>query len=440
MDDTCAITATSSGIALSEHGSIDEGASLAPAGRMVWYSGIAGVVLAARVLAQPAATATDAEQLKVLDESARTAWNYVKRTTSSATGLARALDSWEYVTIWDIGSNLASIHAAHALQIIDDAEYRARMDKALRTIEAMPLYHGTAYNRQYNSRTGHMVDRNNKLSETGYGWSAIDMGRFLVVLKIIERNDPVAAPVVQRIVARAQLSRLVKDGYLLGANRDVKYNNHFEYQEGRVGYEQYGAEGLSLWGVRADSALSFQTNGRAITVMGQSLLGDKRGNEMLTSEPYVMAGMELGWTNPAWEEQSRSMLAAQQERHRKTGRITMVSEDAIPIPPMHFYYYLIHRDGQDFVITGPGGETGKSFPRWISVKAAFGWHALFPSDYTWSAVKAVQRAGSTRRGWNAGVYEYSKRPTPMFNLNTAAVVLESVLYAKRGCALIKPSC
>lgn len=392
------------------------------------------------LLSSPAPQKNDEEQMKVLDASARTAWNYVKRNTSEATGLARALDTWDYVTIWDVASNLAAIHSAAALQIIDDAEYRARMDKALATIERMPLYQGTSYNRQYNSRTGDMVDRNQKVSQTGFGWSAIDMGRFLVVLKLIEQNDATAAPAVQRIVARLQLPKLVKSGYLAGANRDLEYDNHFEYQEGRIGYEQYGAEGLALWGVRADSALSFEANGRAITVMGQSLLADARKDDMLTSEAFIMAGLELGWTNPVWEQQSRNMLAAQQERHRRTGRITMASEDAIPVKPMHFYYYLVHRNGKDFVITGPGGETGKNYPRWISVKAAYGWHALLPSDYTWSAVKSVQRAGSTGRGWNAGVYEYSKRPTPMFNLNTAAVVLESVLYAKRGCALIKPNC
>ena len=401
---------------------------------------IARIFVLVGLMAAPPTQENDEAQRKVLDASARTAWNYVKRNTSDATGLAKALDTWEYVTIWDIGSNLAAIHAARGLQLIDDVEYRTRMDKALGTIEKMPLYQGTSYNRQYNARTGDMVDRDQKVSETGFGWSAIDMGRFLVVLKVIEQNDATAAPVVQRIVSRLQLPKLVDAGYLAGANRDTKYNNHFEYREGRIGYEQYGAEGLALWGVRADSALSFETNGRAITVMGQSLLSDARKDDMLTSEPFIMAGLELGWTNPTWEQQSRNLLAAQQARHKKTGRITMVSEDAIPVAPAHFYYYLVHRNGQDFVITGPGGETGKSYPRWISVKAAYGWHALFPNDYTWRAVKAVQRAGSTGRGWNAGVYEYSKRPTPMFNLNTAAVVLESVLYAKRGCALIKPNC
>ena len=401
---------------------------------------IARAFVLSGLLALQSPASNDEAQLKVLDASARTAWRYVSRTTSNATGLAKALDTWEYVTIWDIGSNLASIHAAHALQIIDDSDYRARMDKALGTIERMPLYQETAFNRQYNARTAKMVDRNQKVSATGFGWSAIDMGRFLVVLRIIEQNDAAAAPAVRRIVARLKLPRLVKDGYLNGANHDVKYDNHFEYQEGRIGYEQYGAEGLSLWGARADNALSFQANGRPVSVLGYSVLADARRDDMLTSEPFIMAGLELGWTNPTWEEQSRNMLAAQQERHRQTGRITMVSEDAIPVAPAHFYYYLLHRNGREFIVTGPGGETSKSYPRWISAKAAFGWHALFPSDYTWSAVKAVQRAGSTGRGWAAGVYEISKRPTPMFNLNTAAVVLESVLYARRGCALIKPSC
>src|SRR5207253_4703570 len=168
---------------------------------MLFSPSIVRILLLLTLVTQAPAS-KDEEQEKILDASARTAWNYVKRTTSQTTGLARALDSWEYVTIWDIGSNLASIHAAHALQIIDDGDYRARMDKALATIEKMPLYQETAFNRQYSSRTARMVDRNQKVSETGFGWSAIDMGRFLIVLKVIEQNDAAAAPAVQRIVAR----------------------------------------------------------------------------------------------------------------------------------------------------------------------------------------------------------------------------------------------
>ena len=117
--------------------------------------------------------------------------------------------------------------------------------------------------------------------------------------------------------------------------------------------------------------------------------------------------------------------------------MTMLSEDAVPVPPAHFYYYLLHRNGKDFVVAAPGGATSARYSRWISAKAAFGWHAVLPSDYTWSAVKAVRAAGASGRGWTAGVWERSRRPTPSFNLNTAAVVLEAVYYTKRGCAFLK---
>jgi hypothetical protein len=381
----------------------------------------------------------DEEQQKVLDASARSAWAYVRRNYSETTGLVRALDSWDYVTIWDIGSAIAAYHSARGLGLIDDSDYRRRMDRALATLEAMPLYQNAIYNKQYSSRTARMSDRNAKLTETGFGWSAIDVGRFLTWMKIVEQNDATAAPVVQRIVKRLDLRRLVDSGYLRGSNRDLKYNNHYEYQEGRIGYEQYAAEGVALWGLRAENALTFSTNGKPVSVLGQTVLADARGDDVLTSEPFIMMGMELGWSGD-WESQARGVLAAQEARFKRTKLITMVSEDAIPVPPAHFYYYLVHRNGKDFIVTEPGGKTRPSYSRWISVKAAYGWYALFPSEYTWDAVRAVQRAGATGRGWTAGVYERSRRPTPRFNLNTAAIVLEAALYAKRGCALAKATC
>jgi hypothetical protein len=50
----------------------------------------------------------------------------------------------------------------------------------------------------------------------------------------------------------------------------------------------------------------------------------------------------------------------------------------------------------------------------------------------------VQPSGASGGGWTAGVYEGSERPTHSYNLNTAAVVLESAAYVLRGgCPLIE---
>lgn len=372
--------------------------------------------------------------------SARTAWSYVRRNYSITSGLVRSLDNWDLVTIWDISSALAAYHSAKGLGLITEADYRRRMDRALKTLEEMPMYGDVGYNKTYSSRTAKMVGRDEQPSATGYGWSAIDMGRFLVWLRIIAENDPVARPTVERIVQRVALERMISDGYLRGGNIDINTREHLEYQEGRLGYEQYAALGFSLWGAQASNALTFDTNGRPAEVFGHRILGDRRGADLITSEPFVMAGIELGWTAPVWEEQARNILAAQRERFRQTKLVTMVSEDAVPLPPAHFYYYGVLADGRQFVVQAPGGATSDKFPRWVSAKAAFGYHALFPSEYTWTALQTVRPAGSSGRGWTAGVFERSKRVTPSFNLNTAAVVLESAYYAQRNCPLIKPSC
>ena len=119
--------------------------------------------------------------------------------------------------------------------------------------------------------------------------------------------------------------------------------------------------------------------------------------------------------------------------------MTMVSEDAIPVPPAYFYYYLLYHDGKPFVVSTVSGAVSDSFPRWVSAKAAFGYHALAPSAYTWLALQTV-KYGSSTTGWTAGVYEGTKESTKTFNLNTAAIVLESAAYAKRGCAFIQKTC
>src|ERR1700738_516331 len=117
----------------------------------------------------------------------------------------------------------------------------------------------------------------------------------------------------------------------------------------------------------------------------------------------------------------------------------MVSEDALHDPPTFFYYYLLYRNGKSFVVTTPGGKEGASYPRWVSAKAAFGYHALAPGEYTWRAVKAVQ-PGSGKGGWSAGVYEGTQHSARAYNLNSAAIVLESAAYFDRGCAFIETSC
>ena len=376
---------------------------------------------------------THPEEGRLYDEGARLAWLYVENNSHAATGLASSVIGYPYGTIWDIGSALAALYCARGLGLIDEASYDERMGRALRTLGAMRIFDGAAFNKNYQVARGAVAGRNDRARPEradGYGWSATDVGRLLVWLKIIERADPEHAGQARAIVARLDMDRLVVDGYLNGGGLTTTGGVRV-YQEGRIGYEQYAAAGFALWGHRPERALSWKPNVRDTSVLGVPILADRRANSLLTSEPFFLLGIELGWWDEEWRTQAEGVLAAQAARHEQSGQITMASEDALPVAPYYFYYYTILSDGEPFAVRAIGKQVPRPAPRWVSTKAAFAWHALMPDEYTWTAVQEVsRRAARPRLGWSAGYHERSGEATGSENINTAAVVLEAALYRR----------
>ena len=365
--------------------------------------------------------------------AARTAWTFVDRNYQPSTGLVRAHDTYQFVTVWDIASTLAATYSAHELGLVSESVYNQKMQRALATLSTMGLFEGAAFNKMYDSRTGKMIDRGEQISSKGYGWSITDIGRLLTWLRIIAVTQPQFAPQATAIVQRMNISRLITaDGYLQGQDTDPRTGRVRSYPEGRMGYEQYAAAGLALWGHRAEKALDARVNAVPASVFGVSIITDRRGNDRITSEPYIMMGLETGWYSPELREQAWRVLAAQEARYKSTGMITMVSEDALPDPPYYFYYYSLYRDGKPFVVDAHSTLADVDGPRWVSSKAAFAWHALLPTPYTMAALQAVQSSAIPGRGWGAGVYEGSLKPTGNASLNGSALILEAAVYNLRG--------
>jgi hypothetical protein len=375
---------------------------------------------------------TVVDERQIFFNGARTAWAFADRNYQPATGLFRAHDTYQYVTLWDVASGLAALYSAHELGLVTDQVYNQRMERALATLSTMDLFERAAFNKSYDAKTGKMIDRKQRISSRGYGWSITDIGRLLTWLKIIAVNQPQFATQATAAVKRLDMSRLIKDGYLQGQDLDPNTGAMRVYMEGRIGYEQYAAAGLALWGYRAEKALDARLNALPVNVLGTTIIADKRGDERITSEPYIMMGMETGWYSPELRQQAWRVLAAQEARYKATGTLTMVSEDALPDPPFYFYYYDVYRQGRPFVVDAPAGGGYVESPRWISSKAAFAWHALLPSPYTLAVLQAVQPSAIPGRGWGAGVYEGTLRPTGDASLNTAALILEAAVYNLRG--------
>lgn len=375
--------------------------------------------------------ADSATQDRAFAEAARAAWQFIERNYEPATGLVHAQPDWAFPTLWDIGGSIGAYYSARQLGLLSEADYLMRMRRTLATLKRARLYDGAAYGRNYDSKTGELVDDAGKPSTNGTGYSALDLGRLLVWLKIVSDANPELKDDATAVARRIDAKRVIQKGYLRGEQRLDPKKPLQKYQEGRLGYEQYAAAGFDFWGMRASEALRFDRHRRAATVMGIPVAADDRGLDRLTSEPFILQGMELGM-DPEEQTVAMQTLAAQAQRYTKTGVVTIASEDAIKLPPHYFYYYCVLCTGKEFVINvhSPGIDLDQ--PRWVSTKAAFAWHALMPSKYTWLAVQRVRPALSAKDGWATGVFEADGKSTDTYTLNTAAVILEAAAYRKRG--------
>jgi ankyrin repeat protein len=391
----------------------------------------AGVAPAALPARAADASAADGQTFA---QAAEAAWQYVERNYRPSTGLIDSTAAYPYTTVWDIGSDIGALYAGHELKYIGDAEYDRRMRRLLGTLASVKLYDNAAFNKVYSTRTGAMITRGDQSSAHGYGWSAIDIGRLLVWLKILAVNEPAYAADAEKVVRRLAMDRLVAGGYLRGEDLDHSGAPR-RYQEGRIGYEQYAAAGFAAWGAKPDKALRLAENRLPLKVMGREMPADIRGGDRITSDPLILMGLELGW-DPEMEKFAAAFLASQEARYRQTGRVTLAAEDAISRPPYFFYYYCAFANGKAFGLDVQDPRGAVEQPRWVSSKAAFAWHALRPSAYTELALRTVAPA-RTPAGWGAGVYEGSGGSTGTLNVNTAAVILTSALFQSRGTPLLQ---
>ncbi len=368
--------------------------------------------------------------------AAQRAWQYFERNWNTQTGLVNAVENYPWTTLWDQGSAILGTHAAQQLGLIQPERFSSTIERLLQTLETLPLPATGLPNKAYSTQNGEMRRLNNTPDPKGTsGWSALDTARFLLSLHVLRTHHPEYRERINRIVERWKLSQLVKDGWLQGgipgSNEQIR-----AVQEGRLGYEQYAAHSLQLWGIEAENAL-YNPPVKTVDLEGIPLQVDRRNLEnsgatnYLTNEPYLLWGLELGWTDEV-KPQVLNLLKVQERRFKRTGILTAVNEDSLDRAP-HFLYYSVYANGQPWNAVN---SKGKPFPqmRFLSTKAAFAWEALMPDDpYARTLREAVENLADQNRGYPSGGYEDSKLGVnALFNVNTNAVILESLLYQARG--------
>ena len=376
---------------------------------------------------------------------ARIAWKYFENNTQPDTGLVNAVDNYPSTTIWDVGSSIGALVSAFELGVITEDAFHERAHAMLATLGKLDLFRDELPNKAYDTRTATKANYANEPGEIGY--SALDIGRLLIWLRILEERQPYYTPAVNAIVSRWSFCNLLDHcGTMYGAapeGADV-----VSLQEGRLGYEEYAAKGYQLFGF--DTQAASEAEPMDIERMyGIDIPADARDPRVLgahnyvVTESYALDGMELNWDRAddrkADDMKHTDTLAAdfasriykvQEARHALTGILTARTEHQLDAAPW-FVYDTVYSDGYRWnTITDDGRYLPASAA--VSTKAAFSLWTLWNTPYTELLLTSMSGKFDPERGYYEGVYELSGANIKAFTANNNAIILEALLYKVQG--------
>jgi hypothetical protein len=240
---------------------------------------------------------------------------------------------------------------------------------------------------------------------------------------------------VRRATSRWELAALSDGAALQGTTRGRDGALEVR-QEGRFGYEQLAAKALVGWAVPAAPLLDLGAHVAFTPVEGRPVPRDDRlpqahGGALapVVSEPWILDGLENGFDS-ATLAVARAVLAAQERRFRRTGRLTAASEDALDRPPWFSYSAILDGETPWTAVAPDGTPTPAAFT--FSTKAAVGWAVLFEGDYPDRLLAAAAELVAPGEGLYAGRYDATGAPNRALSLDTHAVVLEALAYRVCG--------
>ena len=379
--------------------------------------------------------------------AAKVAWHYFEKFTQETTGLANSVGNYPSTTLWDTASYIAGAVAAFELCLIEKPEFDRRMIQLLTTIKGLELFRKEMPNKVYHTKTGAKVDYTNKPGEIGF--SALDIGRFLVWMRILKNRYPHLGNTVDSVLLKWDFANVIDDqGLMYGAYVDKETGETVYAQEGRLGYEEYAAKGFALWGFRpllAHRAEPFLT----ASIYGIQVPYDGRDPRVFHSQNYVVTesylqdGLELGFdlpqddSSPEWlhsdgwrAEFADRIYQVQENRWRRTGFMTARSEHNVKGPP-YFTYDTIFSDGYPWNTVTPRGDYVPDHAA-VAAKAALGLWALWETDYTDVLYEAIIELYDPENGMYEGLYERGQGRVEIYTANNNGIILTALLHKVQG--------
>lgn len=378
---------------------------------------------------------------------AKRAWSYFEKNYQPSTGLVNAVNNYPSTTMWDNASYMGALIAARELGIIDKTLFDQRMMKLLGTLNTLPLFRNELPNKVYNTKTAQPVNYKNEPGEIGF--SALDMGRQLVMLKTVKERYPEYSNMIDNIMLRWDFSHVIQDcGTLYGANIDPQTKATQYVQEGRLGYEEYAAAGFKLWGFstcKASQPEPYEMTNNLCVLVPYDARDPRKYNQhnYVVAESYVLYGLELGWNKISAYSKNDQLIPlkwiknfadrvyqAQENRYYVKGIMTARSEHQLDRAP-YFVYDSVYSDGYNWNTITDRGQYVPGVAA-VSLKAALGMWALWKSPYTDRLFNFIENAFVDKTGYYEGIYENGSGPIREFTANNNGIMLEALLYKQQG--------
>jgi Protein of unknown function (DUF3131) len=357
---------------------------------------------------------------------AQQAWRYVLANRQAATGLVNGKDSYPVTSVADMAQTIAAYHAALALQFVERESFEVELRQLLQTLRELPLYNRELYNREYDSRSGRMLDLNARASEVGSGWSAEDIGRLLFWLRVLANAAPELAPAAEAVVARLKLSRLVSGGILYSAlNQDGREQVLTDL---RLGRQQLTAAALVQWGVVLPAMLNY---GDALLRTAEDLVApaDRRGGGAVSPEVFARGVIEVGGLDGCFESAARAALKAQHTLSQRRNQAVMVADELLDHAPWFAYGALVTQ-GLAWRVASFDQQPQPALAN-FSLKAAHLWAAVDNAAPTLAARGLADSFERSERGLYGGRYT-DGRLNLALTLDTNTSVLLAAHYQQRN--------
>ena len=369
--------------------------------------------------------------------AAKIAWTYYENNYQPKTGLVNSVNKYTSTTMWDTGSAIAATIAAHDFGLIDQKNFDDRIVALIKTLSSMKLFNNEAPNKVYNTVSGKMVDYRNQPSEEGIGVSTLDLARLVSWMNTLICKYPKFTTHANRVLSRWDYDRLINKGQMYGLARDAVTKKIRVLQEGRLGYEQYAGKVFQQIGFDQSVAADYNNKfSSGMDIYDVPVAFDSRDPRVLgaynyvVTESYGLDAMEHGY-DAVNTPLVRNIFDVQQERWKRTGIVSAISEDNVDRKP-YFIYNTIFTAGLPWNTTTDRGVQYNELKS-VSTKAAWTLAMLFPDEkYSQVLKDQVASAYDPKKGWYSGVYENGGGYNKATTANTNGIVLSTLLYKKYG--------